>query len=154
MPDFGPLSPILAALVGATITFFVTYFVVTQRRALSFFISNTEDLTLPLQKHNRHVVLRVGDAEMLNLNRAFISVRNRGNVAIKDLLFEIEVPGAHDHAWLELTTKDERLRNAFKIQQRQEGSREWKFEVSAEFLNPKEFIRFVIFFDSVSDDCK
>jgi hypothetical protein len=154
MPDFGPLSPILAALASAIITALVTYYVVAQRRAVTFWISKSDDLTLPLRKHHRHIVFKIGDVEMLNLNRAFVSVKNRGNVAIKDFAFDIEVPGQHENVWLETTIKDDKLKHALKsVPVKKNDPDRSELAVSAEFLNPREVLSFVVFFDNTTDDC-
>ena len=67
--DFGPISPIAGALAGAAIGGAITYFYVVKRKAVAFWISKSEDLTLPLQRHNQQIVLKIGNDEMFEVDK-------------------------------------------------------------------------------------
>jgi hypothetical protein len=64
---FGPIAPIVGAIVGACITAGVTYFFIYKRKVVTFWVSETEDLTLPLRQHHSFVRFKVGDSELVSV---------------------------------------------------------------------------------------
>jgi hypothetical protein len=103
IPLVGPLAPVIGAIVGGLIGACVTYRLVVKRKALAFRISESEDLTLALRQHHKFIAFKLGDKEMLNLNRSSVVVRNAGNVSIGNVAFAVGINGNHDVALAEVS---------------------------------------------------
>ena len=71
---FGPIAPIVGAIIGACITAGVTYLFIYKRKVVTFWVSETEDLTLPLRQHHSFVIFKVANFEILNQVRSQIRV--------------------------------------------------------------------------------
>jgi hypothetical protein len=72
MPDLTPIQPIAAiigALITAAVSALVTYSLVAKRKTVTFWVSESEDVTLPLRRHHNDIVFKVSGREFLNLNR-------------------------------------------------------------------------------------
>lgn len=138
----------MGALIGA----FVTYRVVVKRKALTFRISETEDLTLALRAHHQFIAFRIGDKEMLNLNRASVSVRNVGNVSISNVVFVVAIKGTHPVSLAEAVGGSVDLRREVKIEQI--GDRiDPRFTVSLPYLNAKESFEIELYFEGDASNC-
>jgi hypothetical protein len=151
----GPIAPILGAIVGGLITLVVTYALVIKRKSLGFWVSKAEDLTSSLRRHHNQIVVSVGGQSFLNLNRAMVEVENRGNVALENFKFEIEVAGEHKGYLADVIADEEDLRKGITITKNDTGPVEHpRFQVNvAGFLNPKEQFRVAVFFDGEVSDC-
>jgi hypothetical protein len=149
----GPLAPIIGGFVGASIGAFVTYYLVLVRKAVTFLVGKSEDITLPLRQEHDFIEFKIGDRTLLNLNRASVIVRNSGNGAITDFCFDIEIPGRHPHYLAKLVTNDVDLRNSVKISWDEPPESRSLFHIRTGFLNPKEGYEVVVFFDGPTDDC-
>lgn len=79
-PLIAIVGPIAGALIGAAIT----YFFVVKRKRVTFYISPTEDLMQGLRQHLATAVLRLDNRDVLELNRATVTVKNNGNASIKE----------------------------------------------------------------------
>jgi hypothetical protein len=151
----GPAAPIVGAIAGAIIGAVVTLYFVLKRKRVAFYVTPSEDITIPLQQHKRHIGFKLGDRELLNLNRGSVLVVNRGNTAIQDFTFDIVINGDHQFAAAELNSDDVKLVNAVKIVDR-ESKQPYDpiFHVSIPFLNPGESFEVVLFFDGTTNDCQ
>jgi hypothetical protein len=150
--DFGPISPLIGALIGAlgaTLLFVLG----RERKRVVFFVEAAEDLTLALRKHHTIVALRIGDQEVLNLNRAAVQVRNTGNSAIQKFAFDIVVPGVHKLAIAEKSAEDAKLADAIIIQH-DDTAFDTTFQVSIPFFNKKERFEVFVLFDGKADEVK
>jgi hypothetical protein len=151
---FGPIAPIVGAIVGACITAGVTYFFIYKRKVVTFWVSETEDLTLPLRQHHSFVRFKVGDSELANLNRARVVVKATGNTAISNLTFDIEIPGAHPMYLAEHHAESPKLYHAIQIDwDKPPKTSDPRFHITVPFLNPKEKFDILVFFDERSDRC-
>jgi hypothetical protein len=145
----GPLAPIIAAIIGALITAVVAYFLLARRKILSFWIADSEDVTLPLRRHHSDISVKVSGREFQNLNRASIFVKNTGNTSIAPCAFDVEIPGEHIQFLAELTTKDPDLRRAIEItwdESQVTNDPRFHFRVSP-FLNATESFEVLFYFD-------
>jgi hypothetical protein len=151
----GPLAPIIGAIVGALITAAITYFILTKRRSLGFWVTHTEDLTSSLRRHHQQIVVSVGGQPFLNLNRATVFVKNTGNVSIGDFRFDIEIPGEHKGYLADVDVKDADLRKAIQITTDQPPpSYNPALHVNvSSFINAGEAFKIGLFFDNESVDC-
>jgi hypothetical protein len=116
MPEFGPLAPIVGAIVGATIASLVGYFILQKRKRVKFWVSKSDDVTLPLRRDHKHIVFQIGGRNFVNLNRAMVFVKNVGNTAISGFKFDIEIPDQHQEYLAELIVDDSELRKAIKLE--------------------------------------
>jgi hypothetical protein len=151
----GPLAPIIGGIIGALITAVVGYFFIAKRKILSFWITDSEDITLPLRRHHSDISVKVSGREFQNLNRARVFVRNTGNTSIAPCRFDIEMPGEHIQFLAELTTRDADLRNAIQItwdEPQVTNNPRFYFQVSP-FLNAKESFEVLLYFDKETQKC-
>ena len=118
-----------------------------KRKAIKFWISKSEDITAPLKIAHQAIVFKIGDRELPNLNRAIIAVKNRGNMTIKDLHFEIKIEGNHQ-GFAETVTENRKLKEAVKG-----TSVSGAFHIDAPYFNPKEMFKVVVFFDGAVSKC-
>jgi hypothetical protein len=100
LSSLGPLfSPITAAVFSSVITFLVTYYIVVKRQYLIFWISRSDDIALPLRQQGMRIQhffsIKIGDREFDTLNKCTVHVKNKGNVPIRDLSFDVVIPGQH-----------------------------------------------------------
>ncbi len=141
-PFITVFGPIIGALIGAA----VTYFLVVKRKKVQFSVIESEDITLPVQREQRNIVFKIGDREMLNLNRASIFVKNAGNSTIENFDFKIEIPGDHGHTLTDKITKDEHLRRGIDVEPiKQAIPLSSAFQVKVPFFNAKEMFEIVVF---------
>ena len=154
--DFGPISPIIAALLGAAIAALSTYFMLFKRRVIMFWISDSEDLTLPLRKSNPFVTFKVGENEFSCLNRAKIVVKNSGNEVINNFFFDIEIPEKHGYVSFETSTKDVKLQQSIHVTAAPENHvvMGGKFFVTSDYLNKKDKFTLFVFFDGKTRNCQ
>jgi hypothetical protein len=152
IPLVGPLAPVIGAIVGGLIGAFVTYRLVVKRKALAFRVSESEDLTLALRQHHHFIAFRIGDKEMLNLNRASVLVKNVGNVSIANVAFVVVINGNHSVSLAEASGGSIELRREVKIEQVGEKY-DPVFNVTLPYLNPKESFEVELTFDGVTSEC-
>jgi hypothetical protein len=152
IPLVGPLAPVIGAIVGGLIGAFVTYRLVVKRKVLVIRVDESEDLTLPLRQRHKFMAFKIGDKEMLNLNRSSILVKNAGNVSIANVTFSIVVEGIHDVALAEASGGTLNLLREIKIEQI-EGRVDPIFNVSVPYLNAKENFEIELFFDGETSKC-
>lgn len=151
----GPLAPIIGAIIGALITAVIGYFFIAKRKILSFWIADSEDITLPLRRHHSDISVKVSGREFQNLNRASVLVKNTGNTSIAPCRFDIEMPGEHFQFLAELTTRDADLRKAIQItwdEPQVTNDPRFHFQVSP-FLNAKESFEVLLYFDKEAHKC-
>jgi len=84
-PTYFPLVAVFGPILGAIIGALFTYFVVVKRKSVRILIGQSEDFTLPLRQRTPHMVFKLNDREMLNLNRARIIAR-----FVRQFQFELE----------------------------------------------------------------
>jgi hypothetical protein len=147
---------ILGPISAAIITFVATYFFLRERKQITFLLSNSEDLTLPLRRQSHDTVtFKITGEDWLNLNRSTVVIKNTGNTSIKDLQFEIEIPRTHNHYRAGLAKVSPELERSIEIT--------WddppafinpSFYVKVGFLNRKEFFQLFIFFEGTTDNCR
>ncbi len=152
IPLVGPLAPVIGAIVGGLIGAFVTYRIVVKRKALSFHVSESEDLTLALRQHHRFMSFKIGDKEMSNLNRCSVTVRNVGNVSIANVAFNVVIDGIHAVSLAEVSGGSIKLRNEIKIEKVGDNV-DPVFNVSMPYLNAKESFEVELYFDGVINKC-
>ena len=153
LPWVGPVAPIIAAIVGAAIGGFVTYRFVVKRKALTIWVRESEDLTLPLKRHHHAIVFKIGDDEMFNLNRGTVQVKNTGNVSITNVRFTIVVLGTHKVALAEVSADVLNLRRDIAVEGSGGGVDPY-FEVAVPYLNAREEFEIEVFFNGRTDNCK
>jgi hypothetical protein len=152
-PSIGLVVPIVAAVVASAITAAVT-FALQKRRRLGFLLGGTKDLTAELSRHLVPVIVRVGPAEISQLNRATVGVKNIGNVAIADVTFDIMINGPHNFHLADVQAKETSLRQEVRVA-------EWPdkrnfnpiYRISVSFLNPGESFSIVLLFDGDAVEC-
>jgi hypothetical protein len=152
IPLVGPLAPVIGAIVGGLIGAFVTYRMVVKRKVLSLRISESEDLTLALREHHRFMSFRIGDKEMLNLNRCSVTVRNVGNVSIANVAFNVVIDGKHGVSLAEVSAGNIKLRDEIRIEKVGDNI-DPLFNVSVPYLNAKESFEVDLFFDGATNKC-
>jgi hypothetical protein len=113
----GPLAPIIGAIIGAVITAVVGYFFLAKRQSITFWVADSEDITLPLRREHRDIIFTVGDMKFANVNRGSIWVKNTGNSAIEKLAFDITIPETHEQFLPLIVTHDTRLRKSIEYEQ-------------------------------------
>lgn len=154
--EFNFAAPIISALITGGISLAIAFFFLTKRRAVTFLISGTEDLTRSLQGHNQHIVVSVGQQPFLNLNRATVRAKNTGNVSLEGLKFDIQIPGQHSAYIANAIAEQGELDDAVSITTDQPPpTYNPTFHVSvSSFLNPKESFWIILFFDNDPVGCK
>jgi hypothetical protein len=55
----GPVAPIIGAIVGSVITAVVAYFFLAKRQSITFWVGDSEDITLPLRRQHRDISFTV-----------------------------------------------------------------------------------------------
>jgi hypothetical protein len=146
----GPLGPIIAAII----TFFATFFFLRKRKRVIFLVSKSEDLTLPLRRESRDVTFKITGEDWFNLNRATVTVKNIGNTSIKDLQFDIQIPGSHNHYRAGIARASNGIRPAIKINW--DDPPVWTnplFHISLPFFNRIESFELFLFFEGTTDEC-
>jgi hypothetical protein len=149
--QFGPVAPIIAAIIGALITAGVSYLFVHKRRQVSFWVRRTANLTEGLKPY---VSLSVEGSEVHALNRAAVVVVNSGNSALKDFEFEVRIPGHHGVCAVKAESSDALLEKAVKVVKSYSSVSEILVNVVVPFFNPKEVFEVVLFFDNEPDECE
>ncbi|MFH1343102.1 MAG: hypothetical protein ABIL01_18145 [Pseudomonadota bacterium] len=144
-------GPIIGALIGAAIT----WYVVVPRKEVTFWVSEPEDITRPLLKHYPEIKFRVSGRDFDSLNRSMVVVKSTGNRSVNELKFDIEIPGLHTEFLAELGVENEALRKSIGISwdepRKTEGPR---FHVDVTpFIKPKEAFRILLFFDGSASEC-
>jgi hypothetical protein len=134
----------------------VTYFVVVKRKSVAFWVSDGEDVTLPLRRHHKDIVFKVSGREFLNLNRANVFVKNTGNTSIAGFKFDIEIPGTHQQYLAELIVDDAALRNAINITWDEPPlTADPMFHIAvAPFFNKREWFKVLVYSDGETTKCK
>ena len=152
--DLLPLVAILGPIAAATITLLVTRRWQKAKR-VTFWVDESEDLTLPLKRSEQVVVLEIGQYRGFEFNRSVVTVKNTGHAAIKDFTFHIVIPGEHALAMAQVRSSDPKLREAAKIDRETHGSPVYNpnFTATVPFLNQKEMFDVLIFFDKDVIDC-
>jgi hypothetical protein len=150
VPAIAILGPILAAIIAAFVT---RHF--RERKRLQFIIGRTEDLTSPLRRSSRAFSLKINDTEVQNLNRGVVVVSCKGNTTIKDLEFDVLIPGQHLVRTSEAIGATPKLAEAVKAEFVSDGrpSDSDLFHVTVPFLNPGEWFNLRLFFDGEPHDC-
>src|SRR5690242_145420 len=105
LPLIAIVGPILAAFITALVT---RHF--RERKRINFNVDGVDDLMLSLRQHFPVVVLRLGNQDVRSLNRAVVYVSNTGNVPLKDVSFDVVIPGEHSTKLLSEQAKDHKLR--------------------------------------------
>jgi hypothetical protein len=153
-PKYFPLVTIFGPIIGAIIGALVTYFVVVKRKTVTFWISKSDDLTLPLRQEHDLIVFKIGERAMPNLNMARIHVKNTGNTPIKDFGFDIEIPGSHPHYLAKTIVDDRKIKESISI--------DWddpakptgpQFHVKMPFLNYRNDFKVAVYFDGTTSEC-
>jgi len=145
----GPLAPIIGAIVGALITAVVGYFILAKRKRLTLWISDTDDITAPLRRHHREILFRIGQDDLVKLNRSRITVKNSGNTALGMFTFDVKLPGDHQHYYGDLAPEDAGFRDNVVIEWPQPRIMEdpvLTVKVSP-FLNARETFSITTYFD-------
>lgn len=151
LPLIAVAGPIIGALIGAG----VTYYVVVKRKVVSFWIEDSEDLTLPLRQEQEHIIFKVGSVELLNLNRGMVHVVNNGNTPIPDFAFEIMISGGRAIILPKVTASNELLRSAVIVDGISlNGGPDTRLKVLVPFLNSGERFSLAVFFDSSTERLK
>ena len=152
----GPLAPIIGAVIGAAITAVVSYFFLTKRKSVTFWVANTEDITLPLRRHHKDIAFTVSGRSFFNLNRGSVVVKNTGNATIEDLAFDILIPDNHQEYIAEVVSDNPDLRNSIQITWSDlpaSTNPRAHCKISS-FLNYKELFQVLIYFDGVTGACQ
>ena len=149
----GPLAPIVGALLGSALTAFVTYYVLTKRKKVAFWVTSSEDITLPLQNRHHNIVLNIGDKTIVNLNRAGVQIENSGNTCIAQFACDLELPGKHQICFAEVGARNTKLRNSVRLE-KTSGSSGEIVTVSLDFFNPGEAFQVLAYFDGTTEDLK
>ena len=107
--ELGPTAPIVGAVAGALMTAAVSYFFVFKRRRVTFWVRPAMNLSGLLRPF---VKMLMNGVEIDALYRAEVVVVNSGNTSIKDVGFEIRVPGQHQHCLAQAEAADSLLANS------------------------------------------
>jgi hypothetical protein len=157
MPEFGPLSSIIGAVIGASITALVGYFLLQKRKRLRFYIGPEEDLTSALQKNHPFVSVKVGDKETSRLFKRNVWVKNHGNATVSGLSFDLIVDGMHGFFTVKVSAEDVRLRNEVKLEFRKEETPpdvDPYVSVSTPFVNVGEQFQLTALYDGRDADVR
>ena len=146
----GPLAPIVGAVSAAAVSALVTYFVVMKRKKVEFWIAASEKIAPP---HNRHqnILFKIGDKDVLNLNKGEVSVKNSGNKSIANFIFHLKLPGVHSACFAEIAASDGKLRDDVKLEQAINTENVF-VKVSLDFFNQGEAFQILTYFDGVTTD--
>lgn len=145
------VATLLAALIAALVSWFVTYRYVVKRKRLTFYIAPSEDLTALLRTHAGAVSIKMMDQEVQQLNRAKITVKNTGNSTVTDVRFAVVIDGAHSFVTADAKGNSVQLSNA--VHMKWEYGLDPKGEISVPFLNSKEAFEIQLFFDGRPGRC-
>jgi hypothetical protein len=148
-----PFSAIIGATITAATTLVIAVLITRKRKRVTFLISESEDLTLPLWDHG-FVSLKVGNFTISKLNRARVFIKNTGNDVIRNFLFDIVIPGNHPMHLAEKRAKQNKLYEAIKIEDEPATVRGPTFHISVNFFNPKEVFEVIVFFEAETVDCQ
>ena len=152
LPGIQPMAPIAAGIITGTVTFVVAYFIVAKRKKVAFWIDPSVDLTLPLRRHHKQMVFKIGDRDFLNLNTASVFVKTIGNTSIGNFKFDIEIPGQHGQCLAELVEVDDELRKAVDIKWDDPWAGRFHVAVSP-FFNRKEALKVMLYFNETTVNC-
>jgi hypothetical protein len=144
-------GPIIGALIGAAIT----YYVVVARKQLTFWVTESEDVTAPLKRQYRDISFNVSGRQFATLNRSSVFVKSTGNRSTGELKFDIEMPGEHIEYLADIETDDGELKRAIKVswvEPRQTVDPRFNVTVSP-FMKPKESFKILLYFDGVAENC-
>jgi hypothetical protein len=135
----------------------VTYYIVVRRKYVVFWISKSDDITLPLRQEGMRVrqffSFKLGDREFRNLNKSTVRVKNKGNVAIQNLSFDVVILGEHT-ALPGISAKNHRIARSVEVKSEIENRVDPIFAISTPYLNPKEAFEIDLFFDGEADECR
>lgn len=145
--SFGPIGPVIGAIIGAAATLTVGYFITHKRRRITFSLYKAEDVTIGLRKQNRHVALKFEDGEALNLNRARIRSQNTGNTAVGKFVFEIRLFQNLSYYYTDVISNTSNIPISIEPISGQGSMNELLVRVSVDFINPSEALDFVLWYD-------
>lgn len=156
LSSFQPIATIVSALISAAAGAVATYFIIAKRKAVTFWVTETEDVTLPLRKHNNAISFKVSGREFLNLNRSEVFIKNTGNTSIADFRFDIEIPNLHHEYMAEVIVDNSDLQKAVKLnfdEPRVDVDPMIRFNI-VPFFNGSESFKVLVYSDGVTKDCK
>jgi hypothetical protein len=151
--EFGPIAPIVGAMVGALIAAAVTYFVVVKRKRVTFWIRETEDLTAPLRKHHPDISIKIGNNEYKNMNKGSVLIRNMGNQAVENFAFDVALPGRHGVIMTNLKWRDPTATMDQLGVELVTDSNNMPLRFSIPFLNPNESLELDLYFEGEPVGC-
>jgi hypothetical protein len=150
-----PVSAIISAVITASVSFLIAYFLVAKRKKLGIRVWPTEELTRALRGHNRVITVSVDGQPFLTLNRSVVEIRNAGNTNIEKFSFSIEIPNEHKGYVYDVVADNRDLYDAIKVSLNGAATYNPTLNIAVEtFLNPKEEFKVVVFFDQDAAMCK
>jgi hypothetical protein len=150
------VATVIGAVIGIIGTLLVEYFR-KERKSILFVIDAPEDLAEALRSHGSTFELKVNNVATQTLNAAGITVQNVGNIIIRDLTFDVTIPGEHLVAQAQAVGENPKLVSAVKILQSAnpiigQGNVPY-FTISLPYLNPGETFKVTTFYDGSPIRC-
>jgi len=141
--------PIFAAIIGIVAGRFYR-----ERRQVTFLLSDTDDLTLPLRQQSHGVItFKMAGEDWINLNRASVTVNNTGNTSISNIRFDIVMPGQHNHCRAAIGQTSPEMLHTIQIDWPKPPSYRDPILCFA-FFNRKEAFTLFIYFEGTPDKCE
>ena len=152
--DWGAVvAIILGAVIGVIGTLVVEYFR-KDRPRVRFVVTEPEDLANALRSHSSSFEVKINNMSAHTLIAAGVSVQNIGNVVLRDLKFDLIIPGNHSIMQAQALSSSAQLTSAVGIAF-QPGAPQTNpvFNISVPFLNREETFKITTFFDEPLQTC-
>jgi hypothetical protein len=149
---FGPLSPIIAAIISALIGAAVTYFIIHKKSKVSFYVEKSDNITSALTKLGKPITFNCDDKIMHQLSTGGVVVRNIGNVSIANFCFDILFKCGHSAIFVDAVSENKKLVENVIVERTNPGADMPSFSVKMPYLNAAEFFKLRLLFDGDNGD--
>jgi hypothetical protein len=145
-------ATVLAAVIGIVGGYILAKYQ-REKRILRFVVMKPQDLAASLRAHGDFVI-KFAEFSTRQLVLATVSVRNTGNCSIKDLVFNLKIPG--DVPFSHITCSSDNMTIAEQVTVGSEGrtGNNPAFAVSLPFFNANESFLLNVLYSGKSSECE
>lgn len=147
------IASILAAILGG-VTIYLLDRYRAGRKSLRFTVERAEAISDILRAHGAFFEIKIGTRTTQELNLAGIALRNSGNLPVENLEFEVIIPGTRSLFFAEAACKNEKLKQAIRIDSDYTQETDPRFGIRLSYFNPGESFQIKTFYDGPPTSCK
>jgi hypothetical protein len=145
-------ATILATLLGILGGYMLSRYQ-REKRILRFVVMDTEDLAAALRVHGAFEI-KFAHFSTTELVLSTIAVRNLGNCTLKDIQFNLKIPGDHSFAQISCAGENSALAAQVIVRPPIKGGLDPDFPMSLPFLNTGEGFRINALYTGKLSECE